>query len=247
MPLLPSAARLIEPRFTLVRSAWSSQGRMNTAARLRLDRKGFEASVAQVRAWFASQGRGRFSWWVGSSATPDGLIELLLGAGATADEEEPVFAAMVLRSEPSGARDVEIRRVETFADFETMRRIYDEAFAAPEEARAELRGRSAQMWDDIRTAAREVSFLAVLDGEPVAAGSLMLTEAGPALLMGGATLPKARGRGFYRALVRSRWDEAVRRGAPGLAVGAGRMSRPILEQLGFRTVAEIHILLDSSA
>jgi hypothetical protein len=247
MPILPSAARLIDPRFTLVRSAWSSEPRINSASRLRLDRTGFEAGVAEVRAWFASQERERFSWWVGSSATPDDVADLLLRAGATIDEEEPAFAAMVLESEPPGAAGAEIRRVETFDDYKTMREIYDEAFASSEEARAEMGARSGEMWKDIRSAGREESFLAFLDGDPVAAGSLMLTEAGPALLMGGATLPRVRGRGFYRALVRSRWDEAMRRGAPGLAVGAGRMSRPILERLGFRTVAEIHVLVDSSA
>ena len=34
------------------------------------------------------------------------------------------------------------------------------------------------------------------------------------------TLPDARGRGAYRALVRARWDDAVRRGTPALVVHA---------------------------
>src|SRR5262245_66570932 len=105
--------------------------------------------------------------------------------------------------------------------------------------------RQAKMLEHTRTVVREQSFLALLDCEPVAAGTLALTEAGPALLTGGATLPEARGRGCYRALVRARWDEAVRLGASGLAVGAGKMSRPILEELGFRAVGDIHVLEDS--
>jgi hypothetical protein len=56
-----------------------------------------------------------------------------------------------------------------------------------------------------------------------------------------------RGRGIYRALVRARWDEAVRRGTPALVVQAGRMSKPILERLGFETVCEMHALVDSTA
>jgi hypothetical protein len=60
-------------------------------------------------------------------------------------------------------------------------------------------------------------------------------------------LPEARGRGAFRALVRARWDEAVRRGKPTLLVGAGKMSRPILERLGFATLAELHVLVDSAS
>ena len=60
--------------------------------------------------------------------------------------------------------------------------------------------------------------------------------------MGGSTAEWARGRGAYRAIVRARWDEAVRRGTPALAVGAGAMSRPILERLGFVQVLEFRRL-----
>jgi predicted GNAT superfamily acetyltransferase len=63
-------------------------------------------------------------------------------------------------------------------------------------------------------------------------------------LFGGSTLPEARGRGAYRALVAARWDDAVERGTPILVTQAGPMSRPILAQLGFREVCEIRILLD---
>jgi GNAT superfamily N-acetyltransferase len=246
MPLRPGTRRYLDPRFTLVRSPWSTEPITNSASRLRLARDGIEAGVAEVRAWFASQGRERFTWWVGSSATPRDLLELLLHLGASRHDAEPVFAAMVLQSEPAHPHGVDIRRVDTFGDFRTMREIYAAAFATSAQARAETEARQAEMWEHSRTVGREQSFLALLDGEPVAAGTLALTEAGPALLMGGATLPEARGRGCYRALVRARWDEAVRLGASGLAVGAGKMSRPILERLGFRAVGEVCVLEDSS-
>jgi hypothetical protein len=53
-----------------------------------------------------------------------------------------------------------------------------------------------------------------------------------------------RGRGVYRALVRARCDAVVERNTPALTVGAGRMSQPILERLGFITVGWIDCLLD---
>ena len=62
-------------------------------------------------------------------------------------------------------------------------------------------------------------------------------------LAGGATLPEARGRGCYRALVRARWDEAIGARPPGLAVQAQyESSAPILRRLGFVETATIHTL-----
>jgi GNAT superfamily N-acetyltransferase len=63
-------------------------------------------------------------------------------------------------------------------------------------------------------------------------------------LGGAATLPEARGRGAFRALVHARWEEAVRRGTPFLAVDAGPQSRPVLERLGFQRIGEIESFLD---
>jgi hypothetical protein len=37
---------------------------------------------------------------------------------------------------------------------------------------------------------------------------------------------------------------AVERGTPVLVVQAGKMSRPILERLGFETVATIRVMVD---
>ena len=64
-------------------------------------------------------------------------------------------------------------------------------------------------------------------------------------LFGGSTLPEARGRGAYRALVAARWEDAVARGTPVLVTQASPMSRPILGRLGFREVCQIRILLDA--
>ena len=65
-------------------------------------------------------------------------------------------------------------------------------------------------------------------------------------LLGGATLPEARGQGLFRALVAARYAEARRRGGPGVVVQAGHMSEPILERLGFRKIDTLTALRDSS-
>jgi GNAT superfamily N-acetyltransferase len=82
-----------------------------------------------------------------------------------------------------------------------------------------------------------------LDGQLVGAGTSCTTPHGLALF-GGATLPEARGRGAYRALVRARWEHAVAGGTPALLTQAGAMSRPILERLGFQRVGHIDMLID---
>ena len=58
-------------------------------------------------------------------------------------------------------------------------------------------------------------------------------------------LEEARGHGVYRALIAKRWELAVERGTPALTVQAGRMSRPILERVGFQFVAPVKIYADA--
>ena len=58
-----------------------------------------------------------------------------------------------------------------------------------------------------------------------------------ATLWGGATRPRWRGRGIYRALVARRARFAVRTGARYLQVDASDDSAPILQRLGFVAVA----------
>ena len=89
-------------------------------------------------------------------------------------------------------------------------------------------------------------YLAYVDGDPVAQATAAFSEHG-VTLFGGATLPAARGRGAYRALVAARWEDAVARGTPVLVTQAGAQSRPILARLGFREVCEIHALIDRVA
>ena len=64
-------------------------------------------------------------------------------------------------------------------------------------------------------------------------------------LIGGCTAPWARGRGLYRALVRARWEDAVRRGTPALVTQAKPdTSLPILLRLGFVEVCRVRRLED---
>jgi GNAT superfamily N-acetyltransferase len=215
------------------------------ANRIRFGASSADKRIDDVRAWYAERGRDRFCWVVGSSATPAGIADRLMARGAVPDPDDPVVVPMVLdREPPPGPPGIEVRRVERLDDYRRMQEIVWESFAIPADVQDAERARLAEAWAEAEADARSVRYLAYVDGDAVACGVLVRLAVGPPYLGGGATIPSARGRGVYRALVRARWDEAVRLGDPALIVQAGQMSRPVLERLGFRAGREIHTLVD---
>ena len=157
--------------------------------------------------------------------------------------------AMVLDHQPPPSpADVELRRVETFTDYVAMWEIMFEGFGMPDEERVVVRATLRERWVATADDPSRWSYLALIEGVPVAEGSVRRTVHGPLWLAGGVTLPAFRGRGIYRALVRARWDDAVRLGAGALVVNAMvDTSYPILSRLGFRAVGRVRLLADRSA
>jgi hypothetical protein len=202
--------------------------------RIRLRKDELADTIAEVDAFLHETNTKRASWWLTERSTPE--EETFVAAGLRRDEADYLHAAMVLTTEPPTVDGLEARPIETFAEFVESRRLAIAAFANPKQSQPtdeEL----ASEWER----QSEPVFAAWLDGRMAAVGGAYFTRAG-AYLMGGSTAEWARGRGAYRAVVRARWDEAVRRGTPALAVGAGPMSRPILERLGFEQVLEFRRL-----
>jgi hypothetical protein len=193
---------------------------------IRLEPAEIEPAVAEVHAFLAETGTRVASWWLTERATPDDLEERLLDAGLARDESDYLHAAMLAAAAPpAGPPVVEARRVADRDELAAARRLKAEVFGTEPD-------------DGERSS---VTYGAWLDGELVATAEATFASVG-ALLTGGATLPHARGRGAYRALVRARWDDAVARGTPVLTVGAGPMSRPILDRLGFEQVLQFRRL-----
>jgi GNAT superfamily N-acetyltransferase len=200
-----------------------------------------------VRSLIREHGHRKPTWWVGPSATPSDLTERLLGLGfrhGKAPDDGPTATGMaMLETPPGGPAAVEARLAGTFEEFAAAIAVQWEAFGTSEEERGEQREHLEERWERRHDPAAAHAFVALVEGRIVGAAFAVFAEMG-ALLIGGATLPDARGLGAYRALVRARWDEAERRGTPALVVQAGVMSKPILERLGFRPVCEIQILVD---
>ena len=212
-----------------------------TVQRVRLDPEDVVPAVGEIRALLRSRGRAGAEWELGDSTAPSDLVERLRALGITHDSDEPVAIGMMLdaANELADPPGTTARRVASTEELVLARRIQHEAFGGAVE---EVELEQAEV-DFENEGVAGATFLGFVDGRPMASGYASYTPLG-LLLFGGATLPAARGRGAYRALVAARGREAVSRETPVLVTHAGRMSRPILERLGFTAVARIDRLLD---
>jgi hypothetical protein len=234
-PLAKGDERIDTGRYTLCMGPGST---WNTVQRQRFPVEELDEVLEEVRATLRERGRTQTQWEVGSSA-PAGLVDALLERGVVPDKD-PYAVALVLTEEPPPIDpQFTARRIETLEELEAACDVQWEAFGAEpaeiEEARAMLPERFAD--------GTNLRHAVWLDGEIVSTGTASPTEHG-LLLYGGATAERARSRGAYRALNRTRWDDAVSLGTPVLITQGGSMSRPILERLGFERVGEVHMLLD---
>jgi GNAT superfamily N-acetyltransferase len=237
----PGNERIVDPRFVIALSPGTGP-HSSVVQRLRLLEPHIDQSIAEIRNVIATRGRDVCHWEIADSHTPSDLVDRLLAQGCVPDRDEPLAIGMVLTEPPSdGLPGVTARRVETLAEFEQAIRIAHDAFGSPEAIAAESLANAAKAFESEGNGWR--TYLAFVDGQPVARATAGFTEHG-VLLFGGATREDARGHGAYRALVRARWDDAVTAGTPVLVTHAGAMSLPILQRLGFRAVSRIHILLD---
>jgi hypothetical protein len=229
----PGTRIIRSERFTLLADA---TGRWPMAVqRIRLRPDELDDAVEAARSLMRVTGTTAASWWLSEHSTPAGIEEELLARGMQIVEGDYLVDGMALTREPPvGPPDVEARAVASAAEFVEALHVQYDAFDTPELRR---RSETEILEEYEQTLGDPVAMLYVawVDGRIAAAGRSFFSPRG-ALLAGGSTALWARGRGAYRALVRARWDDAVARGTPALAVQAGAMSAPILRGLGFEQV-----------
>jgi ribosomal protein S18 acetylase RimI-like enzyme len=227
-PLGPDSERVVTDRFVL----WMGrQPGWNVAQRFRFRAEELDEVRAELHAALRERGRSELAWEVGSFAEPADLVERLEALGLAVTERQ---VGMVLDRAPDDVPSgIEVRRVETDDEWFEAEKIAVAAFG--EKVAAKRRPYTPEPSSSI--------YLAYVDGKPAARGSAVYTDHGVSLF-GGATLPEARGRGAYRAVVAARWEDAVARGTPLLVTQASPMSHPILTRLGFREVCRIVALSD---
>ena len=232
----PGAIVVQTPRFVLIAGA---DGVWASVQRVRLRDGEAPEAVAEVRGLFAPTGGRAVSWWLTDRATPHDVEQQLLAAGleVVADDYR-LDGLLATEPPPEGPPEIEVRPATIAEEWAAFRELQDSVFDNPIERRPT---RAQFLAEFPKTSA--VLFGAFLGGELVGAGAASPSSRGM-LLWGGAVRADARGRGCYRALVRARWDEAVRRGTPALTVSANDQSGPVLHRLGFESVLEFRRLED---
>jgi hypothetical protein len=217
-----------------------------SAGRLRLG----DGDVEEIRERFRAAGRDFLTWWVSPDATPAGLAERLVADGAVPLESPLVEAqleAMVMADEPAPPpADVVARVIVDAKEYALASEIIWEGEDVPEPERERYRPQLPEFYEQRHLSGQSTTYLAWLDGEPVATASAWF-GAGGAALNGAVTGPAARGRGAYSALVHARWRDARDRGLCGLATQAQAMSAPILARRGFESLGQVRLLYDRLA
>jgi GNAT superfamily N-acetyltransferase len=216
----------------------------------RLEESEIPSTVEEVRGFLRAQERDKGVWLVSEEAFPADLAARLQALGMRPSDlpgvEARSAAMAAVLAPPPGPPGLVARPAESFDEFLAAQLIMGDAFGVDEETRRSFEKRAELLWSFQSADGAGATFVALLGEEIVAFGGAYFGKTA-VFLSGGGTRPDRRGRGAYRALVRARWDVAVERGTPALTVGAGSMSRPILERLGFTIVGWDDCLLDELA
>jgi GNAT superfamily N-acetyltransferase len=196
-------------------------------------------AVAEVRELLEPAATSVVSWWLSERATPEAVEEQLVRAGLKVVAHDYRLEGLLATTPPpAGPPDVVVRLVTTPEEWADVRELQDGIFDNPPERRPTREKLLAEF-----ERSQAALFGAWIDGELVGAAGATPSSRGM-LLWGGSVREDARGRGCYRALVRARWDDAVRRGTPALTVSANDKSGPALRKLGFEKVLEFRRIED---
>jgi hypothetical protein len=207
-------------------------------------------AVAEARAIVRERASSLIAWWISPEHASIG--EQLERTGLV-NEDTPGFEsienAMVLTDAPTGdsADDIIVSEVESFQDFHASNDVTASAFEVPQVMRDEMEAALGRQYEEYVTPGNSArQFNASIGGVVVGTAAAVRGTAG-VNLFGGSVVSEARGRGVYRALTQARWQFAVEHGTPALTIQAGRMSRPIVEQLGFTLVGQVRVYVDRLA
>jgi GNAT superfamily N-acetyltransferase len=206
-----------------------------------------DSAISEARRLVREYGRNSLIWIAGPDHPwlADSLAERGLHNQDTPGFES-VENAMALINAPAGegGEDVEVTVVDSFEDFAEGTRVELTVFDVPAEGRAKMEAELEERFAEYVTADNPYRrWIARVENQVVGTAGAVRGEVG-VNLFGGAVLSDARGRGVYRALIRARWDDAKHHGTPALTVQAGRMSRPVLERLGFEFIAPMFTYVD---
>jgi GNAT superfamily N-acetyltransferase len=201
-----------------------------------LSERDADATIARVKGRFAKE-RKAFGWVTGPGTRPRDLDRRLTAAGMQpiahlAGMSAPVDLAVHAND---AVRIREVSAEEQKLETDMMGRAY----GMP----ADIAGLFARLVSD-NPGVKSRAYFAYLDGDTPVAWSYLtyLPESRVVLLGGAATLPEARGKGIYHALVKRRLADARRDGREAAVIQADRdTSAPICAKLGFRELCSLEV------
>jgi GNAT superfamily N-acetyltransferase len=238
----PDEERILTDRYSVTFTPgehfWSA-----SVERLRFGTDDVAAQVTEIRGLVADRGRNAAAWTVGPSATPDGLLELLVAMGMKSESDEGSLMLVLTEPPQVQAFPFEVRLVTSSADHLAAIEVANQGFAFPSEDALDERRRARASFQSERAGGHSVRLLVVDGDRPVAAGRAWFSPFG-FYLGGGATIPSERRRGAMSALVARAWEEAVDRGTPTLVTLGGAMATAGLQRIGFRAVGRVWHLVD---
>jgi GNAT superfamily N-acetyltransferase len=240
----PDEERILTNRYCLTftpgQHYWSA-----SVQRLRFGVDDVAGGVAEIRSLVADRGRTAAAWTVGPSATPDGLLELLVAMGMQSESDAGSLILVLTEPPHIQASPFEVRLVNSYQDHLAAIVVANQGFAFPSEDALDERRRAHASFQSERAGGHSVRLLALDWGRPVAAGRAWFSPVG-LYLGGGATIPSERRRGAMTALVARAWEVAVDRGTPTLVTLGGAISAAGLQRIGFRAVGRVRHLVDRS-
>lgn len=195
-----------------------------------------EATIQEQIRYFQEHEQ-RFSWKVYEHDQPHSLSERLIANGFEPDEPGTVMVLDLndipaeLLTEPQA----DLRPIQTRAGLSDVILVLEAVWGGSFAWVSERMGNHFEIPGYLSVWAAYVA------AEPVSIGWTYYPPGSQfASLWGGSTLEEQRGRGFYRAILARRVQEAIQRGRAALFVEAGPLSQPIVERCGFRklTVAQ---------
>ena len=244
LPLAPGSERIERDGYLLALNPFPSA---QVVEPIDVATEQVEAAVESARRVAREHGKPLLAWWL---APERQHLEEAFQAAGLVHEDTPGFEAvenaMVLLQAPRARAggNVQVKQTATYQEFVAATHVAMEAFDYPEAMRDHAIAELPKRWREYTLDSNPGrQFIALIDGRVVGTAYAALGAAG-VNLFGGSVLEEARGRGVYQALIAARWEAAVARGTPALTVQAGRMSKPIIEKLGFVQVGEAHLYVD---
>ena len=182
----------------------------------------------------AHKGKGS-EWRIGAPSYTTELEKAVLSAGYKVDGAADAWTIQVDADRPSVPSSIVVKRVATLQDMRDMYDIMNQSFDKSNPTEDSELTKQLQMCTG--TNARCLRFVAYdkKTNQPLSTGGLNIyPELAVGFMWGGCTVPQARGRGVYSAVVTHRMLHAQKRGIARIGLYAIRdTSGPIVKSQGF--------------